>query len=97
MDCNKFENWLSDYFDGLLGPGDAASFRAHALQCRACRSLMDDVKAAISACRQQDELEPTTLLDTALTAIPADHGALGCGGFEDLITEFLGGCVRAHN
>lgn len=95
MDCNKFENGISDYFDGLLAPGDATSFRAHALQCRACHSLMDDVKAAISACRQQDELEPPALLETALAAIPAEHGALECSGFEELITEFLDGFVPA--
>ena len=95
MDCNKFENLLSDYFDGSLVRGDASSFRAHALQCRACRSLMDDVKAAIDACQQQDDLEPTMQLETTLAAIPAEHGALGCGGFDELITEFLDGFVPA--
>lgn len=95
MDCNKFESGLSDYFDGLLAPLDATLFRTHALQCRACRSLMDDVRAAISACQQQDELEPPLVLETALAAIPAQHGALGCSGFEELITEFLDGFVPA--
>jgi len=56
---------------------------------------MDDVKAAINACRQQDELEPSALLETVLAAIPAEHGALGCSGFEELITEFLDGFVPA--
>ena len=53
------------------------------------------MKAAISACQQQDDLEPPPLLETTLTAIPAEHGALGCGGFEELITEFLDGFVPA--
>lgn len=95
MDCEKFEYGLSDYFDGSLEPSDASLFRAHALQCRACRSLMDDVKAAIGACRQQDELQPSALLEASLAAIPAEHGALGCSGFEELITEFLDGFVPA--
>lgn len=95
MDCNRFENALSDYFDGLLVPGDATLFRAHALQCRACRSLMDDVKAAISACQEQDDLEPPMLLENALAAIPAEQGALGCDGFEELVTEFLDGFLPA--
>lgn len=95
MDCNIFETVLSDFFDGLLVPRDATLFRAHALQCRACRSLMDDVKAAISECQQQDDLEPPAMLETTLAAIPAEHGALGCGGFEELITEFLDGFVPA--
>jgi anti-sigma factor RsiW len=96
MDCNRFESALSDYFDGMLAPADTALFRAHALQCRACRSLMDDVKAAINACQQQDDLEPSLPLQAALSAIPAEHGTLGCDGFEELITEFLDGFVPAQ-
>lgn len=95
MDCNRFEDGLSDYFDGLLARSDARDFRAHALRCRACRSLMDDVKAAIGACRDQQELEPPVLLQTSLDSIPVEHGRLGCGGFEELITEFLDGFVPA--
>jgi anti-sigma factor RsiW len=95
MDCNKFEERLNDYFDGLLPAQEVSLFRAHALQCRACRSLMDDVKAAITVCRQHDELEPPALLETMLEAIPAGHRALGCSGFEELITEFLDGFVPA--
>jgi anti-sigma factor RsiW len=95
MDCNRFEDAISDFFDGSLVPSDAALFRAHALQCRACRSLMDDVKAAISACQHHDEFEPPQPLAATLASIPSDHGALTCGGFEELITEFLDGFVPA--
>lgn len=95
MDCNRFEEGLSDYFDGLLVGQEMGLFRAHALQCRGCRSLMDDVKATISVCKQRDELEPPALLETLLAKIPVEHGALGCSGFEDLITEFLDGFVPA--
>ena len=95
MDCRKFESSLSDYFDGLLAPEEATLFRAHSLQCRACRSLMDDVKTAISACREQDEIETPQLLETTLTDIPADHQAFSCNGFEELVTELLDGFVPA--
>ena len=95
MDCRKFEGALSDYFDGLLAPEIATQFRAHSLQCRGCRSLMDDVKTAISACREQDEIDTPQLLETTLTAIPAEHQALSCSGFEELVTEFLDGFVPA--
>lgn len=95
MDCSRFEEKLSDYFDGLLAPKEASQFRAHALQCRVCHSLMDDVKASIRACKQQVELEPPALLETILTAIPAQHAGLHCTGFEELITEFLDGFVPA--
>lgn len=95
MDCSRFEEKLSDYFDDSLDPADASLFRAHALQCRACRGLMDDVKAAIGVCKKQDDLQPPDILETALEAIPGEHAALGCNGFEGLITEFLDGFVPA--
>lgn len=95
MDCSRFESAISDYFDGLLAPQSATLFRSHALQCRACRSLMDDVKTAISACRQSSEIEPRPLLATSLVAIAAEHQALNCSGFEELITEFLDGFLPA--
>src|SRR2546422_5116493 len=95
MDCNRFEEGLSDYFDGLLMGQEKSLFRTHALQCRGCRSLMDDVKATISVCKQRDELESPALLETMLAEIPAEHGPLGCSRFEDLITEFLDGFVPA--
>lgn len=95
MDCNKFEEGLSDYFDGLLEPADSSLFRGHALQCRSCRSLMDDVKAAINACQEQRDVEPSLLLERSLEEIPAEHRGLDCHGFEELVTEFLDGFVPA--
>ena len=95
MDCSRFENALSDYFDGFLVPEDATLFRAHALQCRSCRSLMDDVKAAIGACQKQEEVEPPPMLETTLSAICSEHVGLNCSAFEELMTEFLDGFVPA--
>jgi anti-sigma factor RsiW len=95
MNCNRFEEGLSDYFDGLLETAETTLFKAHSLQCRACRSLMDDVKAAISACQEEHDIEPSVLLERSLEEIPAEHRTLGCSGFEELITEFLDGFVPA--
>jgi anti-sigma factor RsiW len=95
MDCQRFEEKLSDYFDGSLDPEIASLFRAHALQCRECRALMDDLKNVIRTCKQQDDLEPPLSLDISLSAIPAEHAATDCSRFEELITEFLDGFVPA--
>jgi hypothetical protein len=56
---------------------------------------MDDVKTAISACQQSAEIELPPLLETTLAAIPSDHQALSCSGFEELTTEFLDGFLPA--
>ncbi len=95
MDCGRFEDKLSDYFDGLLATDEGSLFRVHALQCRSCRSLMDDVKATLQVCKQQEEVETPAPLETALMAISAEPGAFDCTGFEELITEFLDGFVPA--
>jgi len=95
MNCNIFEENLSDYFDGILAATDASQFRAHALQCRACRSLMDDVKGTIQICGEQEKLHTPPMLETALMAISREHAVLDCDGFETVITEFLDGFVPA--
>src|SRR5437588_2563068 len=95
MDCGRFEEKLSDYFDGALAVDEGNLFRRHALQCRACRSLMDDVKAALQICKQYDEVETPGPLETALVAISGARAYFDCGSFQDLITEFLDGFVPA--
>lgn len=95
MNCNIFEEKLSDYFDGILAAKDASLFRAHALQCRACRSLMDEVKGTIEICGEQEKLATPPMLETALMAISREHAVLDCDGFETVITEFLDGFVPA--
>jgi len=95
MECSKFEAKLSDYFDHALPVKEAIQFRAHALQCRKCRALIDDVKASISACKDQREFEPSSRLEKLLAGIARDENALICSEFEELITEFLDGFVPA--
>lgn len=96
MDCNRFEEQLSDFFDGLLETEEVRGFRLHALQCRDCRALMDDVKDAIHACNRQHDVALPELLEASLASIPYEQADLDCNRFEDLITEFLDGFVPAQ-
>lgn len=93
MDCCVFEERLSDYLDGLLAVPEASRFRAHALQCRSCRALLDEVKAALSNCKT--EIPAPAGLEDALMMIPIEQAPVDCSGFQDLITEFLDGFVSA--
>jgi anti-sigma factor RsiW len=95
MNCSTFETQISNYLDGLLSKPDADRFREHSLQCRTCRALIDEVREALGLCRQEDELETPAVLEASLSTIVPDHVALSCGGFEELITEFLDGYVPA--
>ena len=66
MNCIKFEEMLSDYVDGLLAHAAQGQFAEHALSCRACRALLDDVKSAVGECKQAFEVETPFELDLAL-------------------------------
>ncbi|MFL6214303.1 MAG: anti-sigma factor family protein [Blastocatellia bacterium] len=95
MQCSHFEEQLSDYLDGTLAKGEGVEFRAHALQCRACRALMDEVKGALNECRHDDAVEIPSMLESSLLTIAEHHRAFDCVAFEELITEFLDGFVPA--
>ncbi len=95
MDCRRFEDELSNYIDGLLGKLDADAFRAHALACRDCRGLFDEVKSALVECRADQDAALPCSLEDALASIPDLYASLGCESFRELITEFLDGYVPA--
>ncbi|HYP26636.1 MAG TPA: zf-HC2 domain-containing protein [Blastocatellia bacterium] len=95
MNCSKFEEQLSDYLDGQLTQGETGVFAAHALQCRACRGLMDEVKAALRECKDPDFVDAPASLEASLVLIPFERMPLDCVSFQEIITEFLDGFVPA--
>jgi hypothetical protein len=95
MDCLRFEDQISDYLDGALPSPDATLFREHSLQCRVCRSLLDEVKGALHDCKMDDEFDTSITLESALLTIASENAEFACHAFEDQITEFLDGFVPA--
>lgn len=95
MDCCKFEEQLSEYLDGLLEQRETSRFAEHALKCRDCRSLLDEVKLALREFKTDDRLDTPAQLQSVLVRIPEEHSGVDCNGFEDLITEVLDGYVPA--
>jgi predicted anti-sigma-YlaC factor YlaD len=96
MDCRKFEDSITDYLDGSLQSVEAKLFLAHSLQCRACRSLLDEVKATLHDCREPaEDLATPSHLEVALFTIAGDDMSFECLSFEEMITEFLDGYVPA--
>jgi anti-sigma factor RsiW len=93
MDCRKFEEQISEYLDGLLAKNEASRFAAHSLQCRACRSLMDDIKGALYDAKEP--IEASDNFENVLLSVQDRYAPLSCAAFEALITEFLDGFVPA--
>lgn len=95
MDCRTFEEQISEYLDGTLAKQEAPLFRAHALQCRTCRALLDEVKSAVREFKATDEIDTPPLLEASLCTIASAHAPFDCPAFAELITEFLDGFVPA--
>lgn len=93
VDCAQFQLAMSDYLEGLLGKPERARLAEHALACRACRKLLDDVKSKLDGADL--ELEASPELEAALEKIPDALAQLDCDGFQALISDFLDGFVPA--
>ena len=94
MECSTFEALLTDFLDGILPSQEVTLAREHALRCRECRRLLDDVKSTIAECKYES-VEPSSAFEELLTAIAATHAPLDCSAFQEIITEFLDGFVPA--
>ena len=97
MDCSQFEEKLSDFLDGALAQNEVTRFREHAMQCRPCRALMDEVKSALGECHQDEAevIDMPMMLESSLLTIAEEHREFDCFAFEEIVTEFLDGFVPA--
>ncbi len=95
MDCQVFEELISEHLDGELKGSEAAAFRSHQLSCPTCRSLLDSVSEAVGVCMELQEAEPPLELLSRALVIPALYPPIDCDRFAALVTEFLDGFLEA--
>jgi predicted anti-sigma-YlaC factor YlaD len=97
MDCNKFQDSISDYLDSALDARLRAECAAHRLICRGCRELYNDVRAAVqtlSSVAQRPLAEPHGLEDRIIAATTAGE-MLSCVDFDKLIERYFDGVILA--
>lgn len=97
MDCNKFQDQITDYLDGALDSRSKAEFATHRLMCRECRVLFNDVRQMVQALNMisRDEApEPAGLEDRIMAATTAGE-MLSCSDFDKLIENFFDGVILA--
>lgn len=97
MDCNKFQDSISDYLDWALDARLRAECAAHRLICRACRELYNDVRAAVQTLNsvgQRPLEEPHGLEERILAATTAGE-MLSCADFDRLIERYFDGVILA--
>lgn len=95
MDCQVFEELITEHLDGELKGSQAVGFRSHQMSCTSCRSLLDDVSEAVGVCVELQEVEPPLELLSRALVIPALHPPIDCDRFAALVTEFLDGFLEA--
>lgn len=96
LNCNEFEEHLTDYLDGTLERALHKSVAAHALRCPLCHALLNEVKDAMEVCREmavpQKSLTP---LEAKILAATTPETSLACKDFEEHLTDYLDGFLPA--
>lgn len=70
MMCDKFEELLTSYADGELGPEQRDLVDRHVRACPGCAALLSALRSADESLASFPEIEPSTRLREKLYAIP---------------------------
>lgn len=96
IDCSEFEEYLTDYLDGILNRQTHKAVAAHALRCPLCHALLNEVKDALTVCH--DIAVPKTSmtkLEARILAMTMPETAMSCEDFENYLTDYLDGFLPA--
>jgi hypothetical protein len=85
MNCQSFEEWISDYLDGRLGGAERSDFESHRAACGDCRELFKQIQEVVALCRAFPEAEPpVTLTDRILSATLGEKRRIPLRAYLDL-------------
>ena len=74
MTTDSFTDRLSEYLDGELSAPERAAVDAHLLECAACRSTLDDLRAVVAEAAQLANAPPARELWSGIAARIAPGG-----------------------
>ncbi len=96
IDCSGFEAVLTDYLDNTLDRPTHKAAAAHALRCPLCHSLLNEVKDALSMCREMSAPNLSmTPLEARIFSKTTPEAAMNCEQFEAHLTDYLDGFLPA--
>lgn len=96
ISCSAFEEALSEYIDGELGTDDRTLMAEHSLKCPLCHSLLNEVKAALSVCREvAAPAASLTGLEARILTSTMPETSMSCEDFEENLTDYLDGFLSA--
>ena len=96
MLCVDFENLLTDYIEGVVGPETNRLMGEHAMKCPVCHETLSAVRSAVEACRMSAVPPPSRELEARILQKTVPDTAMGCEEFEECLTDYLDGFLPAH-
>ncbi len=96
MLCVDFENLLTDYLEGGVGPETNRLMGEHAMKCPVCHETLSAVRSAIETCRMATVPAPSRELEALILKKTVPQTAMGCEEFEECLTDYLDGFLPAH-
>ena len=96
MLCVDFENLLTEYLEGVVGPETNRLMGEHAMKCPVCHETLSAVRSAVDACRMSSVPPPSRELEARILQKTVPETAMGCEEFEECLTDYLDGFLPAH-
>ena len=96
MLCVDFENLLTDYIEGVVGPETNRLMKEHSLKCPVCHETLGAVRSAVDACRMGTVPAPSRELEARILQKTMPDTAMQCEEFEECLTDYLDGFLPAH-
>ena len=96
MLCVDFENLLTDYIEGVVGPETNRLMAEHAMKCPVCHETLSAVRSAVEACHVATVPPPSRELEARILQKTVPETAMGCEEFEECLTDYLDGFLPAH-
>jgi len=96
MLCVDFENLLTDYLEGVVGPETNRLMGEHAMKCPVCHETLSAVRSAIETCHMATVPAPSRELEARILEKTIPQTAMKCEEFEECLTDYLDGFLPAH-
>lgn len=97
VNCQQFENLISDYLDKALDPNLVNEFVEHLFSCQPCRQLVDDIQAALEVFHQAEMADAPPDLEAKILQATVPGAMLSCSVFDDLISDYFDGFLTAED
>jgi anti-sigma factor RsiW len=96
MLCVDFENLLTDYIEGVVGPETNRLMGEHAMKCPVCHETLSAVRSTDRGLPHGDSAGAFERTRSSYPAKTVPETAMGCEEFEECLTDYLDGFLPAH-